>query len=129
MEALHNLLRQDAADITSSKSSAQAGGPQEYSVEEQKQADQFPDNTTKLYNNQPNPLGDYSSLVSQLQGYQGSLGDSFVMKTLDSRRTVSKIVDHSGDGYNMIANTFVLHDQAEKAYRKAKKNPKLRNQS
>ncbi|MES2216588.1 MAG: hypothetical protein V4481_04815 [Patescibacteria group bacterium] len=110
-------------------SSANQGGTSEPTPEEERLIQANPDRTTENYNNLPNPLGDYSNLMSQMKGFQGSLNDGFIMKTLDSRRTINKITDQSGDGYNMLANTFVLHERSAKAMKKARKNPKLGSQN
>jgi hypothetical protein len=129
LEGLHKLLREDAAEITQSTNSGNQGGAQEPTVAQQQLMNEFPDKTPQNYNNQGNPLGMYDNLTRQMRGPQSSFVDGFIMSSLDSRRSIAKIADNTSDGYNMLANTFVLHEKGAKRLKKAKKNPLLGNQT
>lgn len=128
LEGLHKLLREDAAEITQSMNSGMQSGTQEPTTAQQQLMNEYPDKTPQGFNNFGNPLGMYDNLTKQMRGPQSSFVDGFIMSSLDSRRTVNKIADNTGDGYNMLANTFVLHEQGAKRLKKARKNPKMGNQ-
>lgn len=128
LDSLHELLRNDAAEVKQGMSSGNQGGTEEPTQAQQQLMKEYPDNTTYGFNNIANPLGDYHNLVDQMKGVQGSFSDGFVMSTLDSRRTIDKITDDSADGYSMLANTFVLHEADSKKMKKVRKNPRLSSQ-
>lgn len=129
LDGLHELLRNDAAEVSKSMSSGNQFGTEEPTASQQQLMKEYPDNTTYGYHNIANPLGDYHNLVNQMNGLQGSFAEGFVMSTLDSRRTIDKITDDSGDGYSMLANSFILHEANAKKMKKVKKNPRLSSQS
>lgn len=83
------------------------------------------------WNEQRNELGDYTQLVKQMNENQQQLtvNDSFIISTLDSRRTVDKLADDTTDGYNMLANTFGGAHQSAINHKKSRKSHVLSQQT
>lgn len=74
---------------------------------------------------EPNLLGDYSDLMKQMDGELNSVADSYVISTLESRRTPAKVADTSTDGYSLLANTFGLHERSDKTQKREMKHHRL----
>jgi hypothetical protein len=77
------------------------------------------------YKHEPQLLGDFSMLVSQMEGQQSPINDAFILSTLEARRPAYKLSDTSGDGYNMLANTFGLHAISQKTMKRHAKKPRF----
>jgi hypothetical protein len=77
------------------------------------------------YKHEPQLLGDFSMLVSQMEGQQSSANDAFILSTLESRRPAYKLSDTSGDGYNLLANTFGLGTISAKSMKRQAKKPRF----
>ena len=131
LEGLHNLLREDASEVVKAASSGSQNHPQNGTSEQQAEEASLSkgDHTEENFNNLPNPLGDYSNLVKQMkQGSSSAFLPSYIMSGLDSRKTIDKVTDVSGDGYNLIANRFINHESQAKKIKKVLKNPKMSSQ-
>ncbi len=130
LHVLEQELRKDQIKVTEQRNSqgadnAQVATPQQ-AVE---QAIVQPVNVT--FNNVPNKLGEFNTIISTMYGTQGLNGqeaEAMVLSTLDARRPIDRIVDTSQDGYNLLANQFSLPKMSEKALKQSKKSHKLGSQ-
>jgi hypothetical protein len=122
LKSLENELRESQVKSSVAQDSLN-GGKNEPTQEMKEMQDKYPcARPMRQFEHEPNLLGDYSHLLKQLRGRQNSIADSFILSTLESKRPVHKIADDSGDGYSLLANTFM---DDTKAFRKSTKIRKL----
>lgn len=130
---LHDLeqeLRKDQIQATEQRNSQIADNAQVPTPNQAvEQALVNPVNAT--FNNVPNKLGEFNTIISSMwstQGLNGQAAEAMFLSTLDARRPVDRITDTSQDGYNLLANQFSLPKMSDKALKQSKKTHKLGSQ-
>jgi hypothetical protein len=121
------VLRKDEIKATTESESQGAGNKQEPTPQQKIMQEKYAPQDVN-FNKNINPLANYSRLVQQQSGLQGSFMDGYIMSSLESRRTPNKVADETSDGYSLLANTFGLSEMSNKTQMKSKKMRKLNMQ-
>jgi hypothetical protein len=121
LDALERELR-DATVQSKSEMSSQLQGTGSGTQEQKTMIEKY-DPQNKTLNYYGTVLGDYSTLLGQMENNLSSATSAMTLSTLEAKSEGSRL--SSTDSYGMISNQFGLSRQSEETYKKAKKNHKL----
>ena len=78
----------------------------------------------KSFNSRSNPLGDYTTLLKQMQDDITGASNAMLHSTLDSKHESEKL-GTTNDQFQMLNSQFNLNAMSEQSLKKAKKHKRL----
>ena len=127
LDALEKELRMDSKQQKVQQANMSAGNAQLPTADQRQKLQQIAP-TDAGYKYFGNKLGDYSSLLSQMKTDSLRLAQPMLASTLENQKESHKLAA-ANEQFSLLSNQFGLNARADKVFKKAKKYPKLSNQS
>jgi hypothetical protein len=127
LDQLEKELRMDNKQQKTQQANMTAGTAQAPTTDQRQKLQQMAP-TDANYKYFANKLGDYSSLLSQMRTDSERLAQPMLASTLENQKESHKLAA-ANEQFSLLSNQFGLNARADKVFKKAKKYPKLSNQS
>jgi len=126
IQSLEQELRSDTMEQKTAITSELAGNASKPTREQGIRLERIGEQQSQFHS-QSNPLGDYSTLLKQMQEDITGASNAMLYSTLGSKTETQKLAT-ANEQYNMIASQFNLANQSEKSFKNAKKYKRLSSQ-
>ena len=128
LDQLEKELRMDNKQQKTQQANMSAGNAQIPTTDQRQKLQMYAptDANFKYYENK---LGNYSSLLSQMRTDSERLAQPMLASTLETGQKESHKLAAANEQFSLLSNQFGLNARADKVFKKAKKYPKLSNQS
>ena len=127
LDQLEKELRMDNKQQKTQQANMSAGNAQ-IPTTDQRQKLQMYAPTDAGFRYYENKLRNYSSLLSQMRTDSERLAQPMLASTIENQKEANKLAQ-ANEQFSLLSNQFGLNHRADKTFKKAKKNPKLSNQS
>ena len=126
MSQLEKELRTDNRDDKEKRANMAAGNAAVPTPQQRRQIQSLVPQDTG-FRRQGNKLGDYSAILSQQRQDFTHLAQPMLASTIESKKESFRLEDANAQ-YSMLSSTFGLATRSNRAWKRAKKNPKMNNQ-